>query len=76
VQIIKALEQAVPDLAATGPEKLQIRNAIATLDRLLTQWTFSRDHGLPQNRDASAFLSNILLSFVDREMTRKGRRRL
>lgn len=72
VQIIKALEQAVPNLAATGPEKLQIRNAIATLDRLLTQWTFSRDHGLPQNRDASAFLSNILLSFVDMEMTRKG----
>lgn len=71
-QIIRALEQAVPDLVATGPEKLQIRNAIATLDRLLTQWTFSRDHGLPQNRDASAFLSNILLSFVDREMTRKG----
>lgn len=71
-QIIKALENAVPDLAATGPEKLQIRNAIATLDRLLTQWTFSRDHGLPQNRDASAFLSNILLSCVDREMTNKG----
>lgn len=72
VQIIKALEQAVPELVATGPEKLQIRNAIATLDRLLKQWTFSRDHGLPQNRDASAFLSNILLSFVDKEMTRKG----
>lgn len=71
-QIIKALQQAVPALTATGPEKLQIRNAIATLDRLLAQWTFSRDHGLPQNRDASAFLSNILLSFVDREMTRKG----
>ena len=72
LQIIKALEQAVPSLAATGPEKLQIRNAISTLDRLLAQWTFSRDHGLPQNRDASAFLSNILLSFADREMTRKG----
>lgn len=71
-QIIKALEQLVPDLAATGPEKLQIRNAIATLDRLLSQWTFSGDHGLPQNRDASAFLSNILLSCVDREMTNKG----
>lgn len=72
VQIIKALEQAVPSLSATGPEKLQIRNAIATLDRLLAQWTFSRDHGLPQNRDASAFLSNILLSFVDGEMTKNG----
>jgi len=72
VQIVNALEKAVPDIVATGPEKLQIRNAIATLDRLLTQWTFSRDHGLPQNRDASSFLSNILLSSVDREMTRRG----
>jgi hypothetical protein len=72
VQIIDALEKGVPDVVATGPEKLQIRNAIATLDRLLSQWTFSRDHGLPQNRDASAFLSNILLSGVDRAMARKG----
>jgi len=72
VQIIGALLNGIPDLVATGPEKLQIRNAIATLDRLLTEWTFSRDHGLPQNRDASSFLSNILLSSVDREMTRKG----
>jgi hypothetical protein len=71
-QIVEALERPVPDLAATGPEKLQIRNAISTLDRLLTQWMFSQDHGLPQNRDASSFLSNILLSSVDREMTRKG----
>lgn len=72
VQIINALEKAVPEIVATGPEKLQIRNAIATLDRLLIQWTFSQDHGLPQNRDASSFLSNILLLAVDRKMTRKG----
>lgn len=72
VQIVDALERAVPDVTATGPQKLQIRNAIATLDRLLTQWTFSGDHGLPQNRDASSFLSNILLSSVDKEMTKRG----
>ena len=72
VQIISILERSVPELKATGPEKLQIRNAISTLDRLLTQWTFSQDHGLPQNRDASSFLSNILLSSVDRDMTSKG----
>jgi hypothetical protein len=71
-QIIAALENAIPEIVATGPEKLHIRNAIATLDRLLRQWTFSRDHGLPQNRDASSFLSNILLSSVDREMSGRG----
>lgn len=71
-QIIAALEKAIPAILAAGPEKLHIRNAIGTLDRLLNQWTFSREHGLPQNRDASSFLSNILLSSVDSEMTMKG----
>lgn len=72
VQLIAELERAIPDIQATGPEKLQIRNAISTLDRLLGQWTFSGSHGLPQNRDASSFLSNILLSSVDREMAKRG----
>lgn len=71
-QIVEALDGMVSRVAATGPEKLQIRNAIATLDRLLGKWTFSGDHGLPQNRDASAFLSNVLLSCVDHEMTGRG----
>lgn len=71
-QIVTELERAIPDIQATGPEKLQIRNAIRTLDKLLEQWTFSGSHGLPQNRDASSFLSNILLSSVDREMAKKG----
>lgn len=71
-QIISELESAISNIHATGPEKLQIRNAIATLDNLLGQWTFSGSHGLPQNRDASSFLSNILLSPVDRAMENKG----
>lgn len=72
VQIIAELERAIPGIQATGPEKLQIRNAIRTLDKLLEQWTYSGNHGLPQNRDASSFLSNILLSPVDKEMVSKG----
>lgn len=71
-KIISELERAIPDISATGPEKLQIRNAIGTLDKLLERWTFSGSHGLPQNRDASSFLSNILLSSVDRQMASKG----
>ncbi|MCJ2088013.1 RNA-directed DNA polymerase [Methylobacterium sp. E-005] len=71
-QVIEALENSIPDIVATGSEKLHIRNAIGTLDRLLEQWMFSGDHGLPQNRDASAFFSNILLSSVDQEMAKKG----
>lgn len=71
-QIITELERAIPYIQATGPEKLQIRNAIGTLDKLLEQWTFNGSYGLPQNRDASSFLSNILLSSVDRQMAKKG----
>ncbi|WP_252349183.1 RNA-directed DNA polymerase [Ochrobactrum sp. BTU1] len=71
-ELIKELEKAIVSLQATGPEKLQIRNAIGTLERLLGQWTYSGSHGLPQNRDASSFLSNILLSNVDRAMASKG----
>ncbi|NEV76609.1 RNA-directed DNA polymerase [Rhodopseudomonas sp. BR0C11] len=71
-QIVRALEGAIPSISASGPEKLNIRNAISTLDRLLKRWTFSGDHGLPQNRDASSFLSNILLSSVDHGLAEKG----
>lgn len=71
-QVIAELERFIPEIQATGPEKLQIRNAISTLDKLLKKWTFSGSHGLPQNRDASSFLSNILLACVDREMANKG----
>lgn len=72
VQLITELEHAIQNIQATGPEKLQIRNAIRTLDKLLEQWTYSGSHGLPQNRDASSFLSNILLSSIDHEMVKNG----
>lgn len=72
VQIIDEMKRAIPEIVATGPQKLQIRNAVSTLDKLLEQWTYSGNHGLPQNRDASSFLSNVLLSSVDREMAKKG----
>lgn len=71
-QLIAELERLITNVQATGSEKLQIRNAIGTLDKLLQQWTFSGSHGLPQNRDASSFLSNILLTSVDRAMAGKG----
>lgn len=71
-QMIAELERSIPNIQGTGPQKLQIRNAIRTLDNLLEQWTYSGSHGLPQNRDASSFLSNVLLSSVDREMAGKG----
>lgn len=71
-QLIRSLMSQIVDINASGAEKLQIRNAIGVLDRLLQQWTFSGDHGLPQNRDASSFLSNVLLTSVDKCMVDRG----
>lgn len=57
---------------ASGPEKVRIRNAIQTLCDLLTRWGYSNRHGLPQNRDASSFIANVVLNSVDHEMVRRG----
>lgn len=67
-----AFENMLPKINATGPEKVLIRNSINTLCELLTQWGYSEKHGLPQNRDASSFIANVVLNSVDQEMVRLG----
>lgn len=57
---------------ASGAEKNKIRNAISTLKALLEKWCYSDRHGLPQNRDASSFIANVVLDFVDKKMVEKG----
>lgn len=64
----RCFESALLTLRATGPEKLKIRNAIQTLCELLTRWGYSSRHGLPQNRDASSFIANVVLNTVDHKM--------
>ncbi|MEK8025109.1 RNA-directed DNA polymerase [Pseudaquabacterium rugosum] len=66
--IQRCFETALSTLEATGPEKLKIRNAIQTLCELLTRWGYSSRHGLPQNRDASSFIANVVLNSVDHKM--------
>jgi hypothetical protein len=66
--IRSAFEEKIPDINANGKEKLQIHNAIATLCELLTRWGYSEKHGLPQNRDASSFIANVVLCKVDHTM--------
>lgn len=67
-----AFESLLPSLRASGPEKVLIRNSISTLSELLTQWGYSERHGLPQNRDASSFIANVVLNSVDQEMVHQG----
>jgi hypothetical protein len=67
-----AFEGLLPKINASGPEKVLIRNSINTLCELMTYWGYSERHGLPQNRDASSFISNVVLNAVDHEMVRLG----
>lgn len=73
IEVIKAaFERLLGSVSASGPEKVLIRNAIQTLCELLTRWGYSSRHGLPQNRDASSFIANVVLNDVDHEMVRRG----
>ncbi|NIJ86279.1 hypothetical protein FHY35_003323 [Xanthomonas arboricola] len=60
------------EVKANGYEKLQIRNAIKTMCLLLEKWSYSERHGLPQNRDCSSFIANVVLSDVDHKMVEMG----
>ena len=73
VELIKmSFESMVSRILASGPEKVLIRNAIHTLCELMTRWGYSSRHGLPQNRDASSFIANVVINSVDQEMVRLG----
>jgi len=71
-RIKETFERLIPRIKATGKEKLQIRNAISTLCTLLEKWSYSDRHGLPQNRDASSFIANIVLNDIDYKMHEMG----
>ncbi|MDR3617195.1 MAG: RNA-directed DNA polymerase [Candidatus Obscuribacterales bacterium] len=49
-------------------EKIEIRCAIETLLRCLKYWSFNGLNGLAQNRDASHFISNVVMSKLDEIM--------
>lgn len=67
-----AFEGLLPIIRASGPEKVFIRNAINTLCELMAYWGYSEKHGLPQNRDASSFIANVVLNAVDHKMVSLG----
>lgn len=67
-----AFEAGIDHIKASGPKKLLVRNAINTLCELLSRWGYSEKHGLPQNRDASSFIANVVLNTVDQKMVKLG----
>lgn len=62
----------IANIKASGSEKNIIRSAVTTLRALLEKWCYSERHGLPQNRDASSFIANVVLDAVDKNMVSKG----
>lgn len=67
-----SFETMLEQVSASGPEKTLIRNAIHTLCTLLARWGYNERHGLPQNRDASSFIANVVLNSVDQNMVALG----
>ena len=70
--IRESFERLLPNIGASGPEKVLIRNCINTLCELMVNWSYSEWHGLPQNRDASSFVANVVLNVVDQKMVEEG----
>lgn len=70
--ISASFETMLEHVSASGPEKTLIRNAIHTLCTLLARWGYNERHGLPQNRDASSFIANVVLNSVDQKMVALG----
>lgn len=70
--VIQSLYVELPLLNIDGLEKQSIQNAITTLKMLLEKWCFKQSHGLPQNRDTSSFLANMVLNQVDKSMVKRG----
>lgn len=67
-----AFESKISSLKVEGHEKHKIRSAIDMLCKLLTKWTYNGTNGLPQNRDPSSFIANVLLDSVDKAMIERG----
>ena len=70
--IEKSFIGMISQIKATGSEKHTIRNAVSALITLLEKWCYSDKHGLPQNRDASSFIANVVLDHVDKMMVANG----
>lgn len=70
--ISRALSDAISEAAVSRARRKRMRRLSIILLRNLKEWTFLRTQGLPQNRDASSFLANLVMRDVDNWMIRNG----
>lgn len=66
--VIRILRSRVNDLDINESQLSLTKRIIDELEKLLPEWCFHLKHGLSQNRDASSFLANVLMSEIDSEM--------
>ncbi len=69
---IAVLEANIQNIKADAVEKGKLRRVITELRRCLCKWCYKSTHGLPQNRDASSFLANLVMLPVDKAMLGHG----
>ncbi|WP_448110304.1 RNA-directed DNA polymerase [Pseudomonas lini] len=67
-----ALYHLLKSCNAKGNMKVELRCATDTLVRCLKSWSYNGEVGLPQNRDASSFISNVVMCSIDEAMVLHG----
>lgn len=68
----KNITNMLCEVKADGGVKSELRSCIDLIIRCLKKWSLDGVIGLPQNRDASSFLSNVVMKSVDRNMIDSG----
>ncbi len=71
-KLTEILRSSVPRIKSSPQDKRIVRFVADEIGRCLESWCFTKEKGLPQNRDASSILANIYLSPVDARMTERG----
>lgn len=67
-----SISDAIESAGLSIQEQIRLHRLNSTLFQLLSQWTFQDGRGLPQNRDASSFLANMVMRKVDDAMICSG----
>lgn len=66
------LNAMIRQASCTSSQKGVMRSEVSLLFDLLTRWSFDKERGLPQNRDASSFLANTYMTPIDVLMRERG----
>jgi len=71
-KVIELLEHNLSQINVSGADKGRLRHVINHLSTFLEKCCFTSKYGLPQNRDASSFLANLIMLRVDTAMVDAG----